>query len=83
MNQHPLVSALVVTALLCGCAALPQDQNTATAAPKNQRCAQVTGSNICRTEGSGRMSDVESVSGDALRNSPDALTGPVPTKVGN
>lgn len=83
MQATRLSLMLVAIASLWGCAASQPDQQLAEAAPQHQKCVQVTGSSVCRKEGSGQIANVQSLSGDALRKSPDALSGPAPSKVGN
>jgi len=76
--------ALVATVALCGCAVPPQpDRPLAEVPAQRDKCVQVTGSSVCRKEGSGQIANVQSIPGEALRKSPDAMVGPTPGKVGN
>ena len=78
------LAGLLATFVVTGCATPAPETTAANAKARDaQRCQQVTGSSICRQEGSGRMANVQSISGEELQRSPDPMAGPRPVPVGN
>lgn len=78
-----LSALLFCAALTQGCASPAQAPSATAAAATPPDCIFVTGSNICRKEGSGRIANVNAISGEVLRRSPESLTGALPTKTGD
>ncbi|RZJ07161.1 MAG: hypothetical protein EOP39_17110 [Rubrivivax sp.] len=71
----------IATVMLVGCAAPPPEQQVAE--PAREKCVVVTGSSVCRKEGSGQIANVQSVPGKVLTSRPGEITGPAPGKVGD
>ncbi len=72
---------LAASALLPGCAQpLPATQ---TAQAEGPACVQVTGSSICRKEGSGNANPASAVSGEELRKTVAPITGAAMGRTGN
>ena len=76
--------ALILAALasLSGCAAPPAEPQQVAEAPRDT-CVAVTGSSVCRKEGSGQIANVISVPGKALLRKPGEIMESAPTKAGD
>lgn len=77
------LAGLMAAIVVAGCATPAPETTAAKSKANDQRCQQVTGSSICRAEGSGRMANVQSISGENLQRSPDPMAGPRPVPAGN
>lgn len=83
MIRSTPLAGLLAAVLVTGCATPAPETTAASTKARDQRCQQVTGSSICRQEGSGRMANVQSISGEELQNSPDPMAGPRQVPAGN
>jgi PBP1b-binding outer membrane lipoprotein LpoB len=84
------ITSLLLIAVAClvgGCASAPAEPastvDTAQAQAAAAGCVKTTGSNICRTPGSGNMNVVNSISGEDLRRSGGPITGATPGRTGD
>lgn len=81
-------AAVLLPMLLAACANAPASNTSAVATANDVREAKVctTGSNLCKSRSTGLGSDVQTVSGDALRTSGVSSAGGngrVPAATGN
>ena len=74
---------LVATVSLGGCATEPPAQQVADATPKKEKCVVVTGTSVCRKDGTGQIANVVSVPGKALLKKPGEIMESAPTKTGD
>lgn len=78
----PTAAALACAAALMGCAATPP-ADAQQAAASEPRCVAVTGTHVCRKEGSGNPSNVKSIPAETLQRQGDDLVRPPSGRTGS